>query len=214
MHVLWDWNGTLLDDTDACVAALNRMLARRGLPSVTLSAYRDTFAFPVRDYYRRIGFRLEEEDWDALAREYHAAYLAQPCGLTDGAIAALEAVRARGGRQSIISALRQDLLDEATEAYGVRGYFDRVVGSDNLNGGSKLERARGLLKTLTGAGDAPEDIVLIGDALHDAEVARALGIRCVLFSGGGHAAWRLAAVAPVAPTLMQCLGRIEGDGRK
>jgi len=65
-HIFWDWNGTLLDDTQASVNALNVLLARRGLPPVSLEDYRATFAFPVRPYYAKVGIRLEDEDWTRL----------------------------------------------------------------------------------------------------------------------------------------------------
>ena len=31
-HVIWDWNGTLLDDVGHAVATMNTLLAPRGLP--------------------------------------------------------------------------------------------------------------------------------------------------------------------------------------
>jgi phosphoglycolate phosphatase len=43
-HIIWDWNGTLLDDAQAGVNAINAMLAARGLSPITLSHYRDVFA--------------------------------------------------------------------------------------------------------------------------------------------------------------------------
>lgn len=202
--VLWDWNGTLLDDTAACLAALNAMLTRRGRPPITRDFYRETFSFPVRPFYEKIGVRLADEDWNALAREYHDAYRAEPCALNVETVAALEAVRAAGARQAIISALRQDLLDQATARFGVDGYMTHIYGVDNLDGGSKLARARELAARIR-ADDPAADLVLIGDALHDGEVAAALGARAVLFSGGGHAAHRLRAVAPTGDTLRACV---------
>ena len=54
-HIVWDWNGTLLDDVDAGIGALNRMLADRGLPAITRDFYRARFRFPVRPLYFEIG---------------------------------------------------------------------------------------------------------------------------------------------------------------
>lgn len=203
-YVLWDWNGTLLDDTAACLAALNMMLARRGAAPITRDFYRENFAFPVRPFYEKIGVRLADEDWNALAQEYHDAYHAEPRALNAETVAALEAVRAAGARQSIISALRQDLLERAVAEFGVGGYMEYLYGVDNLDGGSKLARARELVARIRLA-ESAADLVLIGDALHDGEVADALGIRAVLFSGGGHAAHRLRAVAPTGDTLLACV---------
>ena len=203
-HLLWDWNGTLLDDTRACVDALNVMLVRRSLPPLTLERYRATFAFPVRRFYAALGLRLEHEDWDALAREYHDLYAEQPKALNAETFAALELARSAGVGQSIISALRQDLLDGATAAFGVAPYMREVFGVDNLDGSSKLGRAHELVARLTADGVCRrEEMVLIGDALHDKEVADALGVRCVLCAQGSHAHWRLTEAAPTGRTLTE-----------
>ena len=203
-HVFWDWNGTLLDDTQAAVDTLNAMLARRGGRPVAMDYYRDHFAFPVRPFYESIGVCLENEDWDALAREYHDTYAEQPKRLNPEAVAALERAKAAGARQSVISALRQDLLEAALVECGVRGFFDYVYGVDNLDGRSKADRAKELFRRVAAEGDA-SDVVVIGDALHDKEVADALGVRCVLCAQGSHAAWRLRAVAPTGDTIMDAL---------
>ena len=199
-YILWDWNGTLLDDTQAALDTLNIMLERRGSRPIEMGFYRDNFAFPVRPFYEKIGVCLENEDWDALAREYHDLYAEQPKRLNPEAIAALERVKAAGVKQSIISALRQDLLDEATVFYGVAPYMECIYGVDKLDGASKLDRALELLTRIDSANP-----VVIGDALHDKEVADALKVRCVLCGQGSHAAWRLAEVAPTGKTLLEAV---------
>lgn len=197
MTILWDWNGTLLDDSRASVAALNDLLAARGLKPITLAFYRAQFAFPARGFYERCGMDLAREDWDALARGYHDAYLAhaRTAPLAPSARAALDLARALGWRQMILSAMRQDYLEAAVGAFGIAGYFDAVVGTDNLDGGSKLARARALAARLE------PDRALVGDSLHDREVADALGARCILYAGGSHEPARLAPFAPVVADL-------------
>ena len=52
--ILWDWNGTLLDDVDLCVDALNRLLAGFGYPQrYDHERYRAIFGFPIEEYYVR-----------------------------------------------------------------------------------------------------------------------------------------------------------------
>ena len=207
-HILWDWNGTLLDDTRAAVDTLNIMLERRGGRPVAMDFYRDHFAFPVRPFYEAIGVCLENEDWDSLAREYHDVYAEQPVRLNAEAVVALERVKSSGARQSIISALRQDLLEEITARLGVAKYMDWICGVDNLDGLGKIDRAREMLIEIQKSSPIslrPGSFVLIGDSLHDKEVADALGARCVLCGQGSHATWRLAKVAPVAETLPEAV---------
>ena len=207
-YILWDWNGTLLDDTGAALGAFNVVLRHRGLPPIDGVWYRAHFAFPVKPFYAACGVELAHEDWDALAQEYHDAYAALPKRLNAEAHEALRRVQRGGAGQSIISALRQDLLDSAVDALCLRGFFDFVYGVDNLDGASKLIRARELRESL------PEEvtrngIVLIGDAIHDKDVADALGIGCVLCSQGGHSADRLRVVAPTGETLLDALALAE-----
>ena len=203
-YIVWDWNGTLLDDTDAAIGALNALLRRRGLPAVSRAWYLDHFAFPVRPFYAMCGVDLVREDWDALAQEYYDAYAALPKRLNAEAKEALRRVRDAGAGQSILSALRQDLLDAAVEAAGIREFFDFVCGVDSLDGASKLGAARTLRARLPKAATA-HGVTLVGDALHDKEVADAIGIGCVLCAQGGHAAARLRAVAPTGATLLEAL---------
>lgn len=203
--VIWDWNGTLLDDTTAALNAFNRQLVKRSLEPIGLDFYRENFAFPVKPFYAKCGIELEREDWDQLAKEYHLAYAEEAKALHREARAALETLKSRGVRQYVLSALRQDLLEKAMEEYALGGYFVRVMGVDNLDGSSKLERAKELVSEIAASA---KEIVFIGDALHDAEVARAVGARCVLAATGGHSAARLKSAAPTVNTLSEAVNMI------
>jgi hypothetical protein len=105
-HLIWDWNGTLLDDAAACVAAINTLLARRRLPQVSRQQYLDVFDFPVRNYYLQLGFDFAREDWDRLTEEYHAEYAetSRQSPLRAGTQAALAALQAAGLSLSVLSA--------------------------------------------------------------------------------------------------------------
>jgi phosphoglycolate phosphatase len=199
-HVIWDWNGTLLDDTQAGVNAVNGMLAARRLPLIDMPYYRDVFGFPVRDFYSTIGFRLEEEDWDAMARDFHDRYLADATArLHAHALCALACFRDAGAGQSILSASEQGILDAMLASYGIAHYFEAICGVDNLYGHSKRELGRSLLARL--ALD-PASVLLIGDSLHDHEVAADLGVACLLISQGHQSHARLARCgAPILESL-------------
>ena len=201
-HIIWDWNGTLLDDTQAGVNAINAMLAARGLRQIDIPTYRELFGFPVINFYRTIGFDIEQENWDAVAREFHDLFLADASiRLHSGATAALALVRQAGIGQSILSASEQSILASMLEAFGVTPYFSGIFGVDNLYGHSKLELGRALLKRL---GLPPDSVLMVGDSLHDHEVAAALGVRCLLIAQGHQSHARLArSGAPVLRSLAE-----------
>jgi len=195
-YILWDWNGTLLDDTEAALATLNGMLARRGLPSIGMTWFRDNFRFPVRPFYESMGIQVGDDEWDALAREYHEDYLRRPKRLAADARAALELAQAAGVGQCVVSALRQDLLENDVQTYDVGGFFAGLFGTNDLDGASKLAAARQAAATLGGA-----RLAVIGDSRHDREAADAVGGVCVLQSGGTYTRARLEPFGPVADSL-------------
>lgn len=182
--ILWDWNGTLLDDVALCVDALNRLLAKYHYSQqYNRTAYREIFGFPIEDYYRRAGFDFARDSFDELARSYMADYLPRSaaCPLTAGAKTTLDAFRAAGLRQVVLSASELPTLHRQVAERGVSGYFDRLLGLGDIYAKSKVELG---LRYLQETGFAPERAVMIGDSTHDFEVAQAMGVRCVLQSGG------------------------------
>jgi len=208
--IVWDWNGTLLDDVAASVAAINTLMAPRGLGPETVQEYRERFGFPVRAYYEAAGFDLAREDWERLSRDYHDAYLAQPgLRLFADARRVLNACAARGIRQAILSSCEQAILDRLLENTRLTGCFSQVCGADNLHGLSKTDRGRALLDAL---GCGAEATLFVGDTLHDHEVADELGCRCVLVAGGHQSRRRLLAADRPVLDRLDDLPRLLAEG--
>lgn len=209
-HIVWDWNGTLLDDTQAGVNAVNTMLLARGLSPLDVPAYREVFGFPVRDFYRTVGFRLETEDWDAMAREFHDRFLSDTTmRLHVDTAHTLATLKAADIGQSVLSASEQTILETMLTGFGIAHFFANICGVDNLYGHSKLELGKSLLARL---GLAPDCILFIGDSLHDHEVATALNTRCLLIAQGHQSHARLArSGAPVINSLADLPGWLSAN---
>ena len=63
-HIIWDWNGTLLDDVDIVIDCMNSLLKKRNLPLLHVDKYKDIFTFPVKDYYSQLGFDFTTEPFE------------------------------------------------------------------------------------------------------------------------------------------------------
>ena len=189
-HIIWDWNGTLLNDLDLCLTAINELLSKRGMNTVSQSTYLEIFGFPVKDYYLKLGFDFSEEPFEEISTEFIRSYEAgRPgCSLMDGSKDLLQFFNSNGMSQSILSASKKSYLDQAVFDYKVQDYFFLVEGLDNHHAASKLSLAREHLDKLN---LPPESILLIGDTLHDAEIADKLGFRCCLIPNGHHSKARL-----------------------
>ena len=189
-HIIWDWNGTLLNDLDLCLTAINDLLSKRGMNTVSQSTYLEIFGFPVKDYYLKLGFDFSEEPFEEISTEFIRSYEAgRPgCSLMDGSKDLLQFFNSNGMSQSILSASKKSYLDQAVFDYKVQEYFFLVEGLDNHHAASKLSLAGEHLDKLN---LPPESILLVGDTLHDAEIAEKLGFRCCLIPNGHHSKQRL-----------------------
>ena len=198
-HIIWDWNGTLLDDVQACADAINILLARREMPAITLEQYLTVFDFPVRNYYLKLGFDFTRDRWDDVAVEYHKAYAQTSAAspLRHGTFTALNQLKARGIGISVLSACELRLLKRMMTQRGILDHFEHIYGLSDLFAHSKLDLGHALLKQ---ASLSQADTLMVGDTTHDYEVAQALGIPCLLMSGGHQAESKLTGLGcPVLP---------------
>lgn len=183
-HLIWDWNGTLLDDVDAVVDVIGEILETHGHSRVSRSQYLDVFGFPVVDYYRRLGFDFERTPFEHLSDAFVRGYRdrVREIPLHEGARELLASLQAEGYQQSVLSAAKESDLLMHLELHGIRHFFDHVYGLNDHNAVSKVQRGRELIAE---TGIDPKQTLLIGDTDHDLEVGRALGVE-VLLLGDGH----------------------------
>lgn len=183
-HVLWDWNGTLLDDIDLCVEVIGELLTRYDLPLIDREIYRARFGFPVRAYYERIGFDFSRTPFETVAAEFVAAYNArvERCSLFPDAKDLIQSLSREGRTQAILSAAHEVELMRLTGKHGLKEWLAHVYGLPDHYAAGKIARGKELITAL---GANPKDCVLVGDTIHDAEVAEALGIDVILL-GDGH----------------------------
>jgi len=205
-HVVWDWNGTLLDDHIAVVAAVNDALALLGIAPIDANAYRSHYTRPVERFYEQVaGRRIAPEEWRALDDAYHDSYLRRlaQLGLAPGARAALAAAKSAGLTQSLLSMWRHQYLVPLVERLGIGEFFLRVDGLRVPGGGGKTEH---LVEHLASLDVKASAALVVGDSLDDLAAARAVGARCVLYDGGSHHRHALEATgAPVVDTLTAAL---------
>lgn len=188
--IIWDWNGTLLDDAEVCQTSINKMLKLRGLPELSLEKYRSVFTFPVIEYYKKVGFNFDLEEWEPVAMEFINLYInALPgCGLTPYALEMLKAFHQKGYRQAIVSAMQHDALLKSVSDLGIHSYFEFIGGIGDHFANSKVDNARNYL---TQTGLDPTHITWIGDTIHDSEVAAEIRCKCILVATGHQSFERL-----------------------
>lgn len=181
-YIFWDFNGTVLDDVELCHEILSEMLEEEQRPPVTFEEYLHIFTFPVRAYYD-IVYDLEKTPFDVLAHRFIDRY--QPrslsCKLHEGVIETIQACQALGYTNVLLSASEKKNLLTQLEHYQIIDLFSDILGTENIYATSKVAVAK---KFIQDHHIDPKDILMIGDTLHDAEVAEALGCDIILYTKG------------------------------
>ena len=182
-HVIWDWNGTLLDDVQLCADIINHILEKRNLKPLTVEKYKDIFTFPVVDYYKAAGLDVSGTNFEVMSHEFINEYESKKldCNLYEGGKEVLEFFRENNLSQSVLSAYSQHTLEEIINHFELTHYFVKLVGLNNIYAASKLENGKKWIKELN---INPKEVLMFGDTLHDLEVAEEMGIDCILFAGG------------------------------
>jgi len=182
-HIIWDWNGTLLNDVVICINCINSLLDGRELPCLDLEKYRRIFTFPVRDYYIEAGFDFNAEPFDLLAVEFIDNYkkLIGEAKLFTDVINTLETFKSAGVNQYIVSAMEQEFLKDLVAGFGLTNYFIKTQGINDHYAESKSHIAGHLLQELN---MNKSETWFIGDTLHDFEVATENGMQSILIDRG------------------------------
>ncbi|PWM32215.1 MAG: HAD family hydrolase [Verrucomicrobia bacterium] len=199
-HVIWDWNGTLLDDTALSVDVFNRMARAYGLREIDRDYYRSNFRFPVADFYKDVGFDFDKHDFRTVGEFFISSYNSRrsECSIFSGARELMLALKGAGISQSVLSAYRRDFLADALEKFGIAEFLDSASGLDNIYAVSKEELGRQHIASLK---IPPEKVLMVGDTEHDFRVAKAMGADCALMECGHNAAFRLRKLgAPTFPS--------------
>lgn len=183
-HILWDWNGTLVNDMDLCVAVTNSLIQKRKGVLINREIYSREFTFPVVSFYEKIGFDFSVESYADVAEEWILEYkrnFEKSSTLNGNVIEVLGHVESLGLKQSILSACESELLNHSIRHLGVERFFHQVHGTGDNHAHGKVDLAHSLIKA---EHCSPEDSILFGDTVHDYEVAEAVGIDCILIANG------------------------------
>ena len=189
-HIIWDWNGTLLDDTILCMDLMNYFLRSKKKKSIDLEIYKEIFTFPVYDYYLNAGLEISEKEFKELSIDFIDKYetFKYDCLLFTDVKKTISTLKENKINQSVLSAYSQDQLEEFLKHYELFENFENVVGLDNIYAAGKIENGKKLIREID---ETPDEVVLIGDTLHDLEVANEIGCNCILVSRGHQSKERL-----------------------
>ena len=169
-HIIWDWNGTLVDDAWLFVELMNRVLKKRNLPLITLTDYKNTFCFPLEKYYQNLGFDFNIEPYEIPSIEFVDLYNANKFRPTlyPMAFELIYKIKNAGISNYILSAQNHSSLLELIDFYDLKNLFKKIRGTDNLHARGKDLIANQLLDFSSNKGS----VLFIGDTNLDVQIAK------------------------------------------
>jgi phosphoglycolate phosphatase len=184
-HIIWDWNGTLFNDVELCASIMNVLLEQENLPNISIKKYKEIFTFPVIEYYKIAGHTFERNSFEVLGKQFMVEYELRKnnCQLYTGVINTLAELKRKNIQQHLLSAYEQQSLNRILNQFNLKDYFTNVVGLDNIYASGKTHLAKNLAGMIR-SNNNDGKILLVGDTIHDYEVAKEINSDCILISHG------------------------------
>lgn len=179
--ILWDFNGTVMDDMGASAGAVNAMLTKRNLPLITEEWYTLHLIMPLQAFYASVGFDMERERIEDVSEEFQVECSKFERPIFPEVLQALEDFSKKGYRQLLFSSLHHDILIRQAKERGIEGYFEAIVGrQDRLLGGKEAA-----VEAYFKANNLdPKEVLIVGDLTTDADMAKCVGSPCALICKG------------------------------
>ena len=183
--IIWDWNGTLFNDVDLCADIMNILLTQESLPNISLQRYKEIFTFPVIEYYKIAGHTFKQNSFEVLGKQFVDEYEDKKteCSLFEGVTSLISEIKNRNVNQHLLSAYEQQSLNSIIKHFKIDSYFTNIVGLDNIYASGKIHLAHQLIDKIL-LNKEHVKVLLIGDTIHDYEVAKEINSDCILLSHG------------------------------
>ena len=179
--ILWDFNGTVMDDMGASAGAVNAMLRKRNLPLISEEWYTLNLIMPLEAFYESVGFDMSAERIEEVSEEFQQECKKFPRPVFPEVMEALAHFQKMGIRQLLFSSLHHDTLIAQTKERVIAEYFEGIVGRQDRSLGGKEQAVATYLKEHH---IEPKEVLVVGDLTTDADMARYVGAPCALICKG------------------------------
>jgi phosphoglycolate phosphatase len=182
--IIWDWNGTLLNDVDYNINVVNIMLKKRGIKIITKDKYRMLKKVPIKQFYIDIGINAANDNgFSEIIKEYWVTYNDKyiQLELNKNVENILQRIQKDGVRNYLLSLTNNKELIKQIDFFCIESYFEKIIGSSDSEVRNKIDKAKELIKKEK---IDVKETLFIGDVINDYEVAERFGMGCILYSNG------------------------------
>jgi len=194
---IFDWNGTLLDDTHANHAGFNETLKLFNQPAPAIETYRDTMDFPLVHVYTRNGVHVDDylKNFQQATDVFFQTYrpIAKTCKLAEGTTELLDYLLDQDFDLIILSNQNNDDLQMQVAERHIPHYFKIISGNqeNSVLGYTATNKLQRLEKILAQNDYDLSESYIIGDSLEEPEIAHRIGLNCISVTWGCFSQHRL-----------------------
>jgi phosphoglycolate phosphatase len=199
--VVFDWDGTLMDSTFVIADSIQKAAADVGLPVPSYQQASYVIGLGLRDALLRAMPTAKPEQYGLISERYRFHYLARDADLTlfPGIVELLAKLKQQNQLLAVATGKSRVGLNRALQHASLRGMFDATRCADE----GEPKPHPWMLQDLSRELEIPcERMLMIGDTVHDRELARRAGASFVGVSYGAHPAAELGA--------KDCLACVDG----
>lgn len=183
--VLFDFDYTLADSSDAIVECFNTALAGIGLAHAEPDAIRQTIGLSLPDSLCQVAgpeHLPRAEEFRLCWRKRSDEIMVEWTRLFDWTAPATEELRRAGFRLGIVSTKYRSRILSTLARHGLEQRFELIVGGEDVE--RHKPHPEGLQRAMAGLAVRPEETLYVGDTVADAAAARDAGAPFVAVVSG------------------------------
>ena len=199
--VAFDWNGTLLADTQTVVDStsieLNELYGRK----IGLQEYRREFVIPVRNFFINLGISEKELDKNykksaaIFEREYEKRALR--CRTRSGSRKLLDWLKNQNIKTVIFSNHSKEGVLTQTDRLKITHFFNQILGNSHISDAYTIKgKELRLIDYIKKIKIKNSDVLVIGDTDEEIIIGRDMGAQTVAITNGHSTTKRLRAEKP------------------
>ncbi|MDR8524166.1 HAD-IA family hydrolase [Shewanella fidelis] len=196
--VIFDWDGTLMDSVSKIVTCMQQMATAVSIEIPSEQAVRDVIGLSMEEAFKVLYPLMPVTDFGPMINSYKDHYLTlnkTPSPLFDGSELLLNELSSRDYRLAVATGKGRNGLNRVLSETGLGRHFESSRCADESKSKPNPDMILELLEELK---VSPNRALMVGDSLHDLNMANNAGVDAVGVSYGAHSESRLLQARPKA----------------
>jgi len=199
--VAFDWNGTLVADTQTVVDCTNVQLKVFENKKINIKIYREYFEIPVNKFFENIGIdpKVVEKSYRKSGDIFHFEYekRVNKCRTRRGAKTLLAWLSGQSIKSVVFSNHATQRINEQTGRLKLTKYLDAILANETIHDAYTIKgKEKRLLEYIERNKIKSSEVLVVGDTTEEITIAKDMNTQVVAISNGHSTTARLREAKP------------------